>query len=111
MPFPATGGLGERSARGDRPLIVGAAVGAPQDGSGPGGRTARAVQSRAGAAVDDLVAAVTHAVQRPLLVVAAVPGRLPGRGPVRGVAPAVGDHAVGVVDDAVVAAAERDQLA
>ena len=45
----------------------------------PGGGVAHAVQRGAGAAVDDLAAAVAEVVEPPLLVVAAVPRRLPAR--------------------------------
>src|SRR5918999_4311292 len=99
-----------RSNCGDGPLIVGARVRRPQNGGRSGRGAARPVQSRSGAAVDDLVAAITKTVEPPLLVVAAVPRRLPRRHAVGGVAPAVGDHPIGPIDDAVIAIARIHQL-
>src|ERR1700738_1754693 len=58
---------------GDGPLVVGAVVRCPHDGGRAVRGAAGAVQRCAGAAVDDLDAAVARAVQSPLLVVAAVP--------------------------------------
>src|SRR3954471_3666966 len=57
----------------DGPLVVGAVVRSPQDRRVADRAVARAVQGGAGAAVDDLVKTVAHAVEPPLLVVAAVP--------------------------------------
>src|ERR1044072_1774874 len=99
-----------RSQARDGPLVVGAVVRRPHGHRGAGCAVAHAVEGRAGAAVDDLVAAVARAVEAPLLVVAAAPRRLPGVGSVGGVAPAVGDHAVGTVDDAVPPTAQVHEL-